>query len=206
MSTRLGVRRTTEVAAAGERTGPDGRLYYDIQTRVGSGRRGGWGGWGGGEAVAACGGGLRGVHGMAQRVSAAVPPTPHPAPSHLLLDALPPSFPPSLPPSLPARQVKSFASRNQLAVTQAEIEEGVVLEWDRRYIAVLGVAGKRLYEFRLQVCVCVCVSVCVCAHTAAAARTGGKRQAGAAACAARRCAALRCATPSLAPDIPSTGL
>lgn len=48
-------------------------------------------------------------------------------------------------------QVKSFASRNQLAVTQTEIDEGVVLEWDRRYIAVLGVAGKRLYEFRLQV-------------------------------------------------------
>lgn len=33
---------------------------------------------------------------------------------------------------------------------QAEIEEGVVLEWDRRYLAVLGVAGQRLYEFRLQ--------------------------------------------------------
>lgn len=26
----------------------------------------------------------------------------------------------------------------------------VVLEWDRRYLAVLGVAGRRLYEFRLQ--------------------------------------------------------
>jgi hypothetical protein len=26
----------------------------------------------------------------------------------------------------------------------------VVLEWDRRYLAVLGVAGQRLYEFRLQ--------------------------------------------------------
>ena len=24
------------------------------------------------------------------------------------------------------------------------------LEWDRRYLAVLGVAGRRLYEFRLQ--------------------------------------------------------
>lgn len=27
----------------------------------------------------------------------------------------------------------------------------VVLEWDRRYLTVLGVAGKRLYELRLQV-------------------------------------------------------
>ncbi|PSC72476.1 domain-containing isoform A [Micractinium conductrix] len=49
-----------------------------------------------------------------------------------------------------ATRVKSFASRNQLAVTQAEIEEGVVLEWDRVYLTVLGVAGRRLYEFRLQ--------------------------------------------------------
>ncbi|KAL4429180.1 hypothetical protein ABPG77_010159 [Micractinium sp. CCAP 211/92] len=47
-------------------------------------------------------------------------------------------------------RVRSYASRNQLAVTQAEIEEGVVLEWDRIYLTVLGVAGKRLYEFRLQ--------------------------------------------------------
>ena len=31
-----------------------------------------------------------------------------------------------------------------------EINSGVVLEWDRIYLAVLGVAGKRLYEFRLQ--------------------------------------------------------
>ena len=36
-------------------------------------------------------------------------------------------------------------------MTQAEVEQGVELEWDRRYLAVLGVAGKRLYEFRLQV-------------------------------------------------------
>lgn len=40
MSTRLGVRRTAEVVAAAERTGPDGRAYYDIQTRVG-----GWSWW-----------------------------------------------------------------------------------------------------------------------------------------------------------------
>lgn len=30
----------------------------------------------------------------------------------------------------------------------------VVLEWDRRYTTVLGVAGKRLYELRLQVRIC----------------------------------------------------
>lgn len=47
-------------------------------------------------------------------------------------------------------RVKSFASRNQLAVTQAEVDEAVELEFDRRYIAVLGVANKRLYQFRLQ--------------------------------------------------------
>ncbi len=47
-------------------------------------------------------------------------------------------------------RVKSFASRNQLAVTQAEIQAGVELEWDRRFLTVLGVAGKRLYELRLQ--------------------------------------------------------
>jgi hypothetical protein len=47
-------------------------------------------------------------------------------------------------------RVKSFASRNQLAVTQAEVDDGVELEWDRRYLTVLGVANRRLYQFRLQ--------------------------------------------------------
>lgn len=47
-------------------------------------------------------------------------------------------------------RVKSYASRNQLAVTQAEIDEGVELEWDRRYLTVLGVANHRLYSFRIQ--------------------------------------------------------
>jgi len=79
MSTRLGVRRTGEVISASLRTGKDGRLYYDIQTRV-----------------------------------------------------------------------KSYASRNQLAVTQAEIDQGVEMEWDRRYLSVLGVANHRLYSFRIQ--------------------------------------------------------
>lgn len=47
-------------------------------------------------------------------------------------------------------RVKSYASRNQLAVTQTEIDEGIMLEWDRRYLTVLGVANKRLYSMRLQ--------------------------------------------------------
>ena len=47
-------------------------------------------------------------------------------------------------------RVRSYASRNQLAVSSAEVVAGVELEWDRRYLAVLGVAGRRLYEFRLQ--------------------------------------------------------
>jgi hypothetical protein len=47
-------------------------------------------------------------------------------------------------------EAKSYASRNQLAVSQKQIEAAMELEWDRRYITVLGVANKRLYEFRLQ--------------------------------------------------------
>lgn len=47
-------------------------------------------------------------------------------------------------------RVQSFASRNQLAVTQQEINEGIELEWDRKYLTVLGVANRRLYSFRLQ--------------------------------------------------------
>jgi len=35
-------------------------------------------------------------------------------------------------------------------VSQRQIEAAMELEWDRRYITVLGVANKRLYEFRLQ--------------------------------------------------------
>lgn len=47
-------------------------------------------------------------------------------------------------------RARSYASRNQLAVSQEEIDAGVELEWDRRYLTVIGVANKRLYEFRLQ--------------------------------------------------------
>lgn len=46
--------------------------------------------------------------------------------------------------------VRSYASRNQLAVTQQEVDQGLELEWERRLITVLGVANSRLYEFRLQ--------------------------------------------------------
>ena len=47
-------------------------------------------------------------------------------------------------------EAKSYASRNQLAVSQKEIDAASELEWDRHYFTVLGVANKRLYEFRLQ--------------------------------------------------------
>ncbi|KAL4564576.1 hypothetical protein LXL04_028640 [Taraxacum kok-saghyz] len=45
--------------------------------------------------------------------------------------------------------IKSFASNNELAVMP---EDRVVrLEWDRRYLSVLGVENNQLYELRLQV-------------------------------------------------------
>ena len=47
-------------------------------------------------------------------------------------------------------EAKSYASRNQLAVSQKQIDAAFELEWKRHYITVLGVANKRLYEFRLQ--------------------------------------------------------
>lgn len=79
MSTRLGVKRSAEIEKATSRTGPDGKIYYDIETRV-----------------------------------------------------------------------TSYASRNQLAVTQGEIDEAIVLEFDRKYLTVLGAANNRLYALRLQ--------------------------------------------------------
>jgi hypothetical protein len=79
MSTRLGVKRTGSVTAASQRTGPDGRLYYDITLRQ-----------------------------------------------------------------------RSVASRQQLAVAGVDVTAGLEVEWDRVYRTVLGVAGRRLYEFRLQ--------------------------------------------------------
>lgn len=47
-------------------------------------------------------------------------------------------------------RMRSVASRNQLAVSKAEVDAGDELEWERDFRAVLGVAGRRLYEFRLQ--------------------------------------------------------
>eukprot|EP00270_Netrium_digitus_P014224 TRINITY_DN4803_c0_g1_i10.p1 TRINITY_DN4803_c0_g1~~TRINITY_DN4803_c0_g1_i10.p1 ORF type:complete len:334 (+),score=104.15 TRINITY_DN4803_c0_g1_i10:40-1041(+) len=44
--------------------------------------------------------------------------------------------------------VKSFASTNQLAILPEERPQ--TLEWDRRYITVLGVENSRLYQLRLQ--------------------------------------------------------
>jgi len=47
-------------------------------------------------------------------------------------------------------RAQSLASRNQLAVTQQEIDEAMVVEWDRQFISVLSVANRRLYSLRLQ--------------------------------------------------------
>ncbi|CAL5222793.1 g5209 [Coccomyxa viridis] len=47
-------------------------------------------------------------------------------------------------------RVRSFASRNQLAAYPSERNKGQELEWERRYVTVLGAANKRLYQFRLQ--------------------------------------------------------
>ncbi|KAK9834317.1 hypothetical protein WJX81_006439 [Elliptochloris bilobata] len=46
-------------------------------------------------------------------------------------------------------RVRSYASRNQLAADPRDRAEQL-LEWDRRYVTVLGVANQRLYSFRLQ--------------------------------------------------------
>ena len=51
---------------------------------------------------------------------------------------------------LPQLRARSYASRNQLAVSQKEIDAGAELEWERRYLTTLGVANKRLYEMRIQ--------------------------------------------------------
>ena len=47
-------------------------------------------------------------------------------------------------------RVRSFASRNQLAAYPTDRQKGQELEWERRYVTVLGAANKRLYQFRLQ--------------------------------------------------------
>jgi uncharacterized lipoprotein NlpE involved in copper resistance len=47
-------------------------------------------------------------------------------------------------------QAQSFASRSPLASTQAEVNATVEKEWDRVLLTTLGVAGKRVYEMRVQ--------------------------------------------------------
>lgn len=44
--------------------------------------------------------------------------------------------------------IKSYANNNELAVMPQD--RPVRLEWDRRYLSVLGVENNRLYELRLQ--------------------------------------------------------
>ncbi|KAG5084271.1 hypothetical protein JHK84_054309 [Glycine max] len=79
MSTRLGVRRESNILSTSSRVTDDGRLYYQIEVNI-----------------------------------------------------------------------KSYANNNELAVMP---EDRVVrLEWDPRYLSVLGVENNQLYELRLQVC------------------------------------------------------
>ncbi|CAN0913587.1 PsbP domain-containing protein 1, chloroplastic [Linum grandiflorum] len=77
MSTRLGVRRESNILTTSSRVADDGRLYYQVEVNI-----------------------------------------------------------------------KSFASNNELAVMPQD--RVVRLEWDRRYLSVLGVENNRLYELRLQ--------------------------------------------------------
>lgn len=44
--------------------------------------------------------------------------------------------------------IKSYASNNELAVMPQD--RVVRMEWDRRYLSVLGVENNQLYELRLQ--------------------------------------------------------
>lgn len=77
MSTRLGVRRESNVLSASSKVADDGKLYYEVEVNI-----------------------------------------------------------------------KSYASNNELAVMPQDRVQS--LEWDRRYLSVLGVENKRLYELRLQ--------------------------------------------------------
>ncbi|GMG99793.1 hypothetical protein Nepgr_001633 [Nepenthes gracilis] len=77
MSTRLGVRRESNILSTTSRVADDGRLYYEVEANI-----------------------------------------------------------------------KSYANNNELAVMPQD--RLVRLEWDRRYLSVLGVENNRLYELRLQ--------------------------------------------------------
>ncbi|KAL0006215.1 hypothetical protein SO802_013776 [Lithocarpus litseifolius] len=77
MSTRLGVKRESNILSTSSRVADDGRIYYQVEVNI-----------------------------------------------------------------------KSYASNNELAVMPQD--RVVSLEWDRRYLSVLGVENNRLYELRLQ--------------------------------------------------------
>ncbi|KAM7279035.1 hypothetical protein ACFE04_006169 [Oxalis oulophora] len=77
MSTRLGVRRESNILSTSSRVADDGKLYYQVEVNI-----------------------------------------------------------------------KSYANNNELAVMPQD--RVVRLEWDRRYLSVLGVENNRLYELRLQ--------------------------------------------------------
>ncbi|KAL7205433.1 hypothetical protein ACSBR2_018389 [Camellia fascicularis] len=77
MSTRLGVRRESNILSASSRVADDGRMYYQVEVNI-----------------------------------------------------------------------KSYANNNELAVMPQD--RVVRLEWDRRYLSVLGVENRQLYELRLQ--------------------------------------------------------
>ncbi|KAL1312924.1 hypothetical protein HN51_039498 [Arachis hypogaea] len=78
MSTRLGVRRESNILSTSSRVADDGKLYYQVEVNI-----------------------------------------------------------------------KSYANNNELAVMPQE--RVVRMEWDRRYLSVLGVENNQLYELRLQV-------------------------------------------------------
>ncbi|EPS65295.1 hypothetical protein M569_09479, partial [Genlisea aurea] len=77
MSTRLGVRRESQILSASSKLADDGKLYYEVEVNI-----------------------------------------------------------------------KSYANNNQLAVMPGDRVSS--LEWNRRYLSVLGVGNNRLYELRLQ--------------------------------------------------------
>jgi hypothetical protein len=50
-----------------------------------------------------------------------------------------------------AVRIRSYASRQQLAVTNKEVQDAIVQEFDRVLLTTLGAASMRLYELRIQV-------------------------------------------------------
>uniref|UniRef100_J3NE81 PsbP C-terminal domain-containing protein n=1 Tax=Oryza brachyantha TaxID=4533 RepID=J3NE81_ORYBR len=104
MSTRLGVRRTSDILSASSKVADDGKLYYEVEKIF--------------SPYESFGHTIN--IGVAKRLA-----TP-----------------------LSVVNIKSYASNNELAVMPQDRVQR--LEWDRRYLSVLGVENKRLYELRLQ--------------------------------------------------------